>query len=224
MHDIRQKLLRKMRPDSFAAEGAKWQQQKSGQTRIKIFEAAIDCIVEHGYSRLSIAEISARSGVSRGAMHHHFSGKMQLVAGLTDYLFYKRMDRFITDYFEVLGEDDKDFEIHATELHWRSVQTPEYAAYLEIMIAARTDQQLADIFIPLSEKFDRVWHDEMVRDFPQWEGRVNALQLVSDFVTAAHMGLLLNQRSFGDGSRVQQVYDLIAETVSRIRRLGKDGA
>lgn len=217
MQEIRQKLLEKMRPGSFAEDGANWQQQKSGQTRMKIFEAAIDCLVESGYSRLSIGEISTRSGVSRGAMHHHFSGKMQLVAALTDYLFYKRMDRFITDYFEVL-DDDEDFELRATELHWRSVQTREYAAYLEIMIAARTDQQLADIFIPLSQRFDRVWHDEMVQSFPQWKGRIGALQLVSDFVTAAHMGLLLNQRAFGGGGRVTAVYDLIAETVRRIRR------
>lgn len=217
MQEIRQKLLKKMRPGSLAADDAKWQQQKSGQTRLRIFEAAIDALVENGYAGMSIPDVCVRCGVSRGALHHHFSERAQLVEALTEYLFYKRMDRFITDYFEVLG-DEEDFVRRATELHWVSVQTREYAAYFEIAIAARTDSQLRNIFMPLSERFDRIWHDEMVRNFPQWRERLEKLQLVSDFVMSAHLGLLLNRDAFGSGGRVQAVYDLITETVCQVHR------
>lgn len=215
MNEIRQRVLDKVRPDSFAAEDARWQQRKGGQTRIRLFEAAIDCLVENGYSRLSIGEVCKRSGVSRGAMHHHFSDKMQLVSALTEYILYKRMDLFISDYFEALGSEE-DFTIKATELHWKSVQTREYAAYIEIVVAARTDRQLSEIVIPLSQRFDRVWHDEMVVHFPQWQGRIVALQLVSDFVMSAHLGLLLNLHTFDDPNRVEKVYDLIVSTVGRV--------
>ena len=217
MQDIRQELLRKMRPDSFAADDAKWQQQKSGQTRIRIFEAAIDSLVEHGYAGMSIPDVCLRCSVSRGALHHHFPERAQLVEALTEYLFYKRMDRFITDYFEVLS-DEADFVRKATELHWASVQTREYAAYFEIAIAARTDSQLSKIFMPLAERFDRIWHDEMVRNFPQWRERLEKLQLVSDFVMSAHLGLLLNRDAFGSGTRVQAVYDLITQTACHVHR------
>lgn len=215
MNRIRQALLSKVRPEGFADDDANWQQRKSSQMRIRIFEAAIDCLVENGYSGLSISEVSNRSGASRGAMHHHFADKMQLVAALTEYILFKRMDLFINDYFEALGSGD-DFTIKATQLHWKSVQTREYAAYIEILVAARTDRPLADVVNPLSQRFDRVWHEEMVFHFPQWSGRIASLQLVSDFVMSAHLGLLLNMHSIHDDTRIANVYKLIVETVCRV--------
>ena len=95
MQEIRQKLLKKMRPGSLAADDAKWQQQKSGQTRLRIFEAAIDSLVENGYAGMSIPDVCMRSGVSRGALHHHFSERAQLVEALTEYLFNKRVIRHL---------------------------------------------------------------------------------------------------------------------------------
>lgn len=215
MESIREILLEKVKPTCLAGEGAGWQQQKSDQTRVRLFEAAIACLVEGGYTGLSINHVCTRSGISRGALHHHFAEKMHLVEALTEYLFYRRMERFITGYCEVLDSGD-DFVPRATELHWKSMQTREYAAYVEIANAARTDRQLAEIFIPLSERFDRAWHEEMVRAFPQWRERLEKLQLVSDFVMSAHLGLLLNRELFGSKQRVRQVYDLITETVVRV--------
>jgi len=212
---MRERLLKQIRPTSLAAEDAGWQQRKSSQTRLKLFEAAIDCLVEGGYSALSIPAVCKRSGVSRGALHHHFAEKTQLIAALTDYLFYKRMGRFITDYFEILG-NDSDFVTRATQLHWESLQDREYTAYFEIAIAARTDKALAEFFFPVSQRFDRIWLSEMVQHFPQWKNNLHKLQLVSDFTMSAHMGLLLNRDAFGSQERVREVQALIIRTVNDV--------
>jgi len=226
MDQMRERLLNRIRPASIAAEDAGWQQRKSSQTRQKLFEAAIDCLVENGYSGLSIPAICTRSGVSRGALHHHFAEKIQLVAALTEYLFYKRMGRFITDYFDIMDKDS-DFVTTATQLHWESLQDREYTAYFEIAIAARTDKALAEFFFPIAKRFDQIWLNEMVQHFPQWKSNLAKLQLVSDFAMSAHMGLLLNRDAFSE-ERMEQVQALIIRTVDavyqEVRGTGEDGA
>ena len=217
MNEMKERLLDQIRPAGLVAEGASWQQRKSSQTRQKLFEAAIDCLAENGYSGLSIPGICTRSGVSRGALHHHFAEKIQLVAALTEYLFYKRMDRFITDYFGIL-DDEEDFVAKATLLHWESLQDREYTAYFEIGIAARTDKALADLFFPISRRFDQIWLREMVQHFPQWKSNLSKLQLVSDFTLSAHMGLLMNRDAFGSPERVRKVQELIIHTVEGVYR------
>lgn len=207
-----ERLLSKVRPHGLVPKDAKWQQLKSGQTRQKIFDAAIACLVEASYSGLSIPAICTRSGVSRGALHHHFAGKLQLVAALTEYLFYKRMHRFITDYLGII-DNDRNFVARAAELHWESLHEPDHTAYLEIAIAARTDPGIAEFFYPMAQRFDQIWLEEMVHHFPQWEHHFQKLQLVSDFVMAAHMGLLLNSRVLGAEDRVNSVRDMIVASV-----------
>lgn len=43
-----------------------------------MIEAARDLFVERDYNRVSVEEILERSGVSRGALYHHFSTKLDL--------------------------------------------------------------------------------------------------------------------------------------------------
>ena len=85
MRKQKRDLLDQMRPDSIAAEGANWQQRKSGETRVRILEATIDSLVENGYSGLSTSAVTERAGISRGAMHHHFPTKMALVAAVVGF-------------------------------------------------------------------------------------------------------------------------------------------
>jgi AcrR family transcriptional regulator len=213
---LKAKVLAQIRPESFVADSASWQQRKSGEMRIRILEAAIDCLVEKGYVGLTTNEVTARAGISRGAMHHHFASRMALVAALIEYTFYQRMHHYLGDYFKALKKGEDDFVDAAARLHWRSVQTREYAAYLELMIAARTNDELNSHFLPSARRFDRVWTDEMIRAFPQWEKHWDALQLASDFTMAAQMGMLLHRPIFKPGKRTNDVRDLIGNTVKQI--------
>ncbi|HWF78646.1 MAG TPA: TetR family transcriptional regulator [Caulobacteraceae bacterium] len=48
------------------------------ETRREIIEAARRLFAEHGYAGVSIEQVLAASGVSRGALYHHFRGKEAL--------------------------------------------------------------------------------------------------------------------------------------------------
>ncbi len=201
-----------------AALPAKWQQQKSAETRLRILEATVSCLVENGYSGLSTQEVTRRAGISRGAMHHHYASRMDLVAAVIEYSFYVRMEWFLEDYFAAIrGREDASVVEVATVCYWKSVQTPEYAAYLELAVAARTDAELDQHFAPAAARFDKVWTQEMITSFPQWRDHWDALKVASDFTMAATMGLLIHKSVFG-ADREEAVRDVIAKTVASLHK------
>lgn len=203
---LQDRLLSALLPEHGTPPPARWQQRKSGQTRQRLIEAAIGCLVEQGYAGLTTAAVAEQCGVSRGAMHHHFATRMDLVGAVVEQVFYQRMRSFLADYFAALAERGEESLIEvACDAHWRSVQTREYAAYLELAVSARTDPELHEHFTPAARRYDDVWTREMIEAFPQWREQWERMKLASDFVLAMHMGLLLHRPVFGEGARLERL-------------------
>lgn len=192
MDDIGAKVLALLEPEGLAAEGAGWQQRKSAQTRVAILESAIDCLQKVGYSRTTTQLISQTSHISRGAMLHHYATKQDLISAVIDYTFYKRMELF-TPQIQALTETQRVQEQAGIEVFWNSIQTREYEAYLELSVAARTDDELREIFMPKAARYDKVWRDEIARIFPEWGGKLDQLNLAIDVVLVSMEGLMLNR-------------------------------
>jgi AcrR family transcriptional regulator len=53
-------------------------QDRSRATRLRVLEAAVSCLAEHGWSGSTVAVVCARAGVSRGAAQHHFPTREEL--------------------------------------------------------------------------------------------------------------------------------------------------
>ncbi|WP_225009223.1 TetR/AcrR family transcriptional regulator [Novosphingobium percolationis] len=213
---MQQRMLDAMLPSDLAVPPERWQQQKSTRTRLRLVEAAIDCLVEQGYAGLTTQQVAERTGSSRGAMHHHFATRMDLAAAVVEHVFYQRMRSFLDDYLRsVTGAKDTSLLAVGAAAHWRSLQTREYAAYIELSVAARTDPELDKVFAPAAQRYDEVWISEMIESFPQWEARWNTFKLVNDFVNAAHTGLLLNRPVVGE-ARVAQVLKLVTRVVDML--------
>lgn len=215
---MQKRMLAAMRPAALEDAPVRWQQRKSAQTRLRMLEAAIDALVEGGYARLTTAQVAERAAVSRGAMHHHFATRIDLVGAVVDHIFYQRMRLFLDEYLAMMaqrrGEELIDL---ATEAHWRSVQTREYAAYLELAVAARTDAELNLAFEPAARRYDEVWTAEMIESFPQWRDQWEAMKQGSDFAIAVHSGLLLHGPVFGP-ERSAQVLRMTMQTVRGLYR------
>lgn len=206
-------MLAAMRPADLATPPARWQQQKSARTRVRLVEAAIDCLVSGGYPGLTTQQVAERTGISRGAMHHHFPTRMDLVAAVIDHVFYERMRLFLDDYLHELARGNQsDVVAIATAAHWRSVQGREYAAYLELAVAARTDTELDRVFAPAAQRYDEVWISEMIESFPFWRDQWETMKQANDFVIIAHMGLLMQRSVLGE-ERTAQMNRLIERFV-----------
>jgi AcrR family transcriptional regulator len=70
----------------------------SADTRATILEAALACFVESGYEQTTIARIRERSGVSNGALFHHFPTK----EAIADSLYVEAMASFQEGLWELL--------------------------------------------------------------------------------------------------------------------------
>jgi AcrR family transcriptional regulator len=67
-------------------------------TRRRILDAALACFTEHGYEHTTIARIRARSGVSNGALFHHFPTK----EAIADALYVDAIESFQDGLWELL--------------------------------------------------------------------------------------------------------------------------
>lgn len=208
--------LAELEPEGLATAGQGWQQRKSIQTRIAILEAAVDCLERHGYARTTTQMIAQTAEISRGAMLHHYATKQELIAAVIDYTFYKRMEQFVARIGE-LTEDARVREHSGIELYWQSVLSREFAAYLELSMAARTDEELREIFLPKARRFVRIEREKVLAAFPEWQDKPELYELCMDYCIAGMEGLLLNRDVWESEERKALLRDLISQTILALR-------
>lgn len=208
-----------MRPGGGPEDHQRWQQRKSLKTRQVMLDAAIDSIVEHGYAGLSINDVVRRTGLSRGAVHHHFASRHALLTGLIEHVFYHRMRHFLDDFLAQLKQAPPGSDPYrlAVQLHWHSVQSREYGAFLRLAVAARSDHDLAAVFVPAARLYDEIWLGEMHHAFPQWREAPALMRIANDLTQAVHAGLLVNGAVL-DEMRFDAVLERVVTLVEDLAR------
>ena len=118
------------------------QEERSAETRRRLLDAAIACLHERGYTGTTTTEIAGRAGVSRGAQVHHFRHKEELVIGALDYIRARRLAEL--EYaFEELPVGAMEFRLTTLiDLMWSAFRGPAFYAWLELLIASRTEPML----------------------------------------------------------------------------------
>jgi AcrR family transcriptional regulator len=62
--------------------------------KAQILEAAMACFGEHGYHETSMDDIAARTGLSKGAVYHHFAGKREILLALFEFWSDRMLERW----------------------------------------------------------------------------------------------------------------------------------
>ena len=83
------------------------QEQKSFITKTKILNAAIQLFTEKGYNETTMQDILLQSGLSKGAVYHHFRSKNKIL----EYAMDSELQN-VTAYLKALSESK---ELSATE-------------------------------------------------------------------------------------------------------------
>jgi AcrR family transcriptional regulator len=110
------------------------------QTRQRVLDAAIVCVVRDGYAAASTVRIAEAAGVSRGALVHHFQSRDELVAAAVEHLAQRRGVELA-----LRGQDlpvGPGRVAAALDLLWDSFSGDLFKATLELWTAARTDSGL----------------------------------------------------------------------------------
>jgi AcrR family transcriptional regulator len=182
------------------------QEERSATTRARLLDATIECLFELGYARTTTTEIAERAGVSRGAQLHHFPTKAELVTTALEHIFEKRTEEFRKAFATLPFGIDRTAA--AVDLLWSMVSGPTFYAWLELVVAARTDPEIRPTVEAIGKRFgenvDRTYREI----FPGAVGANAFLDLAPMFTFALLQGLALDKISGADEVKVVTVLSL----------------
>jgi AcrR family transcriptional regulator len=124
---------------------ARTQQQRRDETRGALLDAAIESLIEVGFSRTTTLEVQRRAGVSRGALLHHFPSKATLLVAAIDHLATMRAAELASLAAKLPGGQARTDAV--LELLWESFSGRFFHVAMELRTAARTDAELRPVLV-----------------------------------------------------------------------------
>lgn len=158
---------------------------KSRSTRRRILDAARDILATQGYARFSTLAVAERAGLTRPAMLYHFGSRLELVKATIHHLARHRIEMFESSMANLNIEPGfKGQAVRAALVNvlWDQTQGPEFAAFTELVAAARTDPDLKAIIDPALVAFDQSRLDAAQRALPGGSYDNDDFQLARDVV------------------------------------------
>ncbi|WP_425045179.1 TetR/AcrR family transcriptional regulator [Primorskyibacter sp. S87] len=129
------------------------QDQRSQATQARICKAAITCLDRLGYAETTFATIQAEAGVSRGAITHHFPNRQTLVAATARDLLANALGPVERPDPEEAPTPVRQLILNAWE---KVVNSAGGRAFVEILVACRTDTELYQLLEDHLREWDRV--------------------------------------------------------------------
>jgi AcrR family transcriptional regulator len=187
-----------------AATGSR-QQQRSRSTQRRVLEAAVECLVERGWSGTTTTLVAERAGVSRGAQLHHYRTKSDLLVAAVEHLAERRNAELRAEAAALPAGGDR---VAATIRLLATLFTgPLFSAAIEVWVAARTDPTLRTALVPVETRFGREVHRLTVELLGADESRPGvreAVQATLDLMRGLGVASLLTDDSARRGRLLEQ--------------------
>jgi len=137
------------------------QAERTATTRAALLSATVDALVEQGYRGTTTSDVARRAGVSYGALLHHYPTKADLLTAAVEHLLDARMAEFRKAMANLPPQTPT--RDAAIDVLWSMFQGPTFTAWLELYIAARSDDELAAAVA----RVDRQFFDASVQIFAE---------------------------------------------------------
>lgn len=165
---------------------------KSAHTKARLIEATIRCLIKYGYSKTTTPKVAEEAGLSRGAMLHHFENGGQLMQATIVELHHKRLRAFRR------AAETRDHNVRSlVRAYWQQVLRPNFIAFHELAIVARTDKELAAILEPVRTEFREKWYDLAIQLFPDWQMRPENFRMALALSQNLLEGMAINRLTHG---------------------------
>ncbi len=175
------------------------QRERSEAMRARLLEATIDCLYEVGYSRTTTIEVAARAGVSRGAQLHHFPTKKRLVAVAVKHLLTKRVEEFREAFTKLPSDTDRMAAV--IDILWEKTSNRAFYAWLELVVAARTDPTLKKTVLEIAEEFSAQVQSAFREFFSPQREHSSPVDIAPVFTFAVMQGLAIDHIVWPEGDR-----------------------
>lgn len=142
--------------------------QRSEDSRARILDAAVDCLIDGGYSGATTLTIQGSAGVSRGRLLHHFPSRDRLLVAAAQHLAVKRVadtEERITRLLDGAPLPPWERADRVIELLWESFSEPHFWASVELWTAARANGEIAEALRPEERRLGAAIRASMARMF-----------------------------------------------------------
>jgi AcrR family transcriptional regulator len=134
-------------------------------TRQRVLDAAVSCVSRHGFQRTNLASIARESGMTTGAIQHHFGDKASLLAAVVERGFASMVERLSCLPLRPSGDgsasDLTERVRNMVDALWAGYEAKQTRASLEILFAMRGDAAFGEranpFLVGMSERVDRLW-------------------------------------------------------------------
>jgi len=189
---------------------------KSSITREAAINGAIKCFLELGYSRSSTIEIAKMAKISRGAMIYHFPTKKDLLSAALVHINTQRIQQFADAIRLETKRPDREIDMTGVDVYWKYVNSPMSIAYMELLMASRTDKQLARLIRSSTKKFEQSFREIVQEVFPEWANKGELLDLALALVQFMLEGMALNRYVHAEGSTREKLRDYLKKNLADI--------
>ena len=156
------------------------QDEKTAETRRRLLDSAIHCLIERGYANTTTSEVAERAGLSRGAQLYHFPRKEELLTNAVEHLF-QLMFREMKEKVGRLGNAN-DRRAVAIDLLWEIANGTLATAWIELVVASRTDSYLRGTVTAVNDRMVEFIDKSFQELFPRPESAGTDYDLIPQIV------------------------------------------
>src|ERR1700685_1937324 len=146
------------------------QAERRATTRAALLDAALDCLIEDGYTGLTTRKVAERAGVSQGTQMHYFPTRARFVAEAVRHLAFKLASELREQDTMHPRSDRRRLELlldHTWEIH----TGPGFQATMELWVAARTDPEIREAMGEVARDVSRLIATGATELFPELMSR-----------------------------------------------------
>jgi len=156
------------------------QDEKTAETRRRLLDSAILCLIERGYANTTTSEVAERAGLSRGAQLYHFPRKEELLTSAVEHLFQLMFSEMKEKVGQLGNENDR--RAAAIDLLWEIANGPLATAWIELVVASRTDSYLRDTVTAVNDRMAEFIDQSFKELFPRPESAGADFELIPQIV------------------------------------------
>lgn len=190
------------------------QARKSQATQRIIIDTTIHCLIKYGYHDTTYIKISEESGLSRGAMRHHFPYRRDIMKATIEHLHQKRLTAFRKTATSIPANRHRNKE--NIKALWQHVNHPMFMLFIDLALVARRDPELDNILRPAQETFRRECYYAALELFPEWLAHREQLRTAIDLALYMMEGMVLDNLS-PDGKNAKRLLDFIVQQLHDLR-------
>ncbi|HEY3480661.1 MAG TPA: TetR/AcrR family transcriptional regulator [Streptomyces sp.] len=191
-------------------------QDRSRATRMRILEAAVECLAEHGWSGSTVAVVCTRAGVSRGAAQHHFRTREELFTAAIAHMAEQWMTT-VRDQEKALPRQGPDRTYAVVDMLVAVHTGPLFRAALHLWVAAADEESLRPRVAALESRIGREAHRLAVESLGADEsqpGVRETVQATLDMARGLGLANLLSDDS-ARRARIVRQWSRVLDTVLR---------